>query len=217
MSERTELGQIRQEYPDAGLDEGDVDPDPVTQLRRWLDDAIAAEVPEPNAMTVATVDAEGRPSARTVLLKGLDQRGVVFFTNYASRKSRALEANPACALVLLWKPLQRQVCITGTATRLGREESATYFATRPRGARLGAWASEQSAVIASRGVLERRLAELEATWGEHDEIPLPPFWGGFVVAPDAVELWQGRPDRLHDRLRYSRTATGAWGLERLSP
>ena len=217
MSERTELGQIRQEYPDAGLDEGDVDPDPVTQLRRWLDDAIAAEVAEPNAMTVATVDAEGRPSARTVLLKGLDQRGVVFFTNYASRKSRALEANPACALVLLWKPLQRQVCITGTATRLGREESATYFATRPRGARLGAWASEQSAVIASRGVLERRLAELEATWGEHDEIPLPPFWGGFVVAPDAVELWQGRPDRLHDRLRYSRTATGAWGLERLSP
>jgi pyridoxamine 5'-phosphate oxidase len=212
-----ELGDIREEYHGAGLTEADVDPDPLTQLRRWLDDAVAAEVLEPTAMTVATVDGEGHPSARTVLLKGLDRRGVVFFTNYGSRKARELEANPACALVLLWKPLLRQLCITGTATRLPIAESAAYFATRPRGARLGAWASEQSKVIAGREVLDRRLAELEATYGEGDEIPLPPFWGGYVVAPDTLELWQGRPDRLHDRLRYSRTAAGTWVLERLSP
>jgi len=199
----------------AGLDVSDVHPDPVVQLRRWLQAAIAADVAEPTAMTLATADAHGRPSARTVLLKGLDGRGAVFFTNYASAKARDLEANPRAALVLLWVALARQVRITGAVARTTAEESDAYFATRPPGSRLSAWASPQSAVVADRDELTRRVAEVAA---RHPAgLPRPPHWGGYRVRLDEVELWQGRPDRLHDRLRYASTGPATWRVERLAP
>lgn len=200
------------------LDEGDIEADPLVTVRRWYEEALATAMVEPGAMTLATVDAQGRPSARAVLLKGIDQRGLRFFTNHNSAKARDLAANPACAVTLVWPPLGRQIRVTGRAERVPRKESAAYFATRPRGSRLGAWASPQSDVIAGRHVLDRRLAELEATYAGTDAIPLPPFWGGYVVVPDTIELWQARPDRLHDRLRCSRPHPGdLWRLERLAP
>lgn len=198
-----------------GLELSAVHPDPVVQLRRWLQAAVAADVAEPTAMTLATADAGGRPSARTVLLKGLDGRGVVFFTNYRSPKARDLDVNPQAALVLLWVPLQRQVRITGPVTQTSAEESDAYFATRPAGSRLSAWASPQSAVIADRGELTRRVADVAAR--HPDGLPRPPHWGGYRVGLDEVELWQARPDRLHDRLRYTRTGPARWRLERLAP
>lgn len=200
------------------LSEADLDPDPVVAVHAWFEAAMASGTAEPSAMVLSTIDAEGRPAARAVLLKGIDQRGFRFFTNYASAKARHLAANPACALTLVWPALTRQVRITGEAQRITTEESAAYFVTRPRGSQLGAWASRQSQVIPDRGVLDRRLAELEATYPGTDTVPLPPFWGGFVVVPSTIELWQGRPDRLHDRLRYSRAAPNqTWQVERLSP
>jgi pyridoxamine 5'-phosphate oxidase len=214
----TELAALRAEYRQRGLDEDDLDPDPLVAFRRWFDAAVAARLPEPNAMVLATVDPDGRPAARTVLLKGIDQRGFRFFTNYGSTKGRHLAANPACALVFLWQPLARQVCVTGKAERLSREESIEYFASRPRGSRLGAWASRQSEVVPEREVLDRRLADLEQQYEGTSDIPLPPFWGGYIVVPDSVELWQGRPNRLHDRLRYARARPDEqWRIERLSP
>ena len=194
----------------------DLDPDPFAQFRTWLEAAEAAGVRMPNAMTLATASPDGRPSARSVLLRGLDERGFVFFTNYQSRKGRQLSENPHAALVFLWKDLERQVCVTGTVERTSREESEAYFRTRPRDARLGAWASRQSAVLGSRAELEARFEELVRLY-PGDDVPLPPFWGGFRLFPDTIEFWQGRSHRLHDRFRYSRQAEEGWAIERLSP
>ena len=199
---------------DEPLDEADVDPDPLVQVARWYQEAVGGGLVQPDAMQLATVGADGQPSARTVLLKGIDDRGLSFFTSYESRKGTQLAQNPRCALVLLWKPLERQVNVTGVAERLPAAESDEYFATRPRGSQTGAWASAQSSVIADRATLERALADVEAR--HPDSVPRPPHWGGYVVRPDTVELWKGRRNRLHDRLRYTRTGDG-WVLERLSP
>jgi pyridoxamine 5'-phosphate oxidase len=198
------------------LREEDVDPDPFTQLGRWLDDAWAAGIQEAHAMTLATADAEGRPSARTVLLKGVEDGGLLFFTNYESRKGRQLAANPRAAVVFLWRELQRQITATGDVERLPPEDSDAYFATRPRGSQLGAWASAQSTEIASRRVLDDRLAELEAQYEGTQAVPRPPYWGGYRLVPDRVEVWQHRDSRLHDRFAYLPDG-GGWRLVRLSP
>jgi pyridoxamine 5'-phosphate oxidase len=200
----------------AGLVEADVDPDPMVQFGRWFDDAEAADLVEPSAMTLATATAEGVPSARMVLLRGVDQRGFVFYTNYESRKAAELAANPRAALVFWWGELQRQIRVEGPVERTSQQESAAYFRTRPLGSRLSAWASPQSRVIPGRAVLDERVAELAAGHPDGD-IPLPPFWGGYRLVPEVVELWQGRPNRLHDRLRYTRSADGRWRIERLAP
>ena len=210
-----QISHLREEYRRARLDEGDVAPDPMAQFHRWFAEARAAELHEPNAMALATAEPDGAPSLRMVLLKEADARGFVFFTDYRSRKGRELDANPQTALCFWWGPLERQVRIQGIAERITREESLAYFRQRPRGSRLGAWASRQSAVIEDRAALEARHAELEAQYPD-EEIPLPPHWGGFRVVPDTYESWQGRPSRLHDRLRYRRDAD-RWVLERLSP
>ncbi len=210
-----ELSQLRQEYAAGGLSEADLEAEPVAMFRRWLRDAVAAGLHEPNAMVVSTV-VDGRPSSREVLLKGLDERGFVFFTNYASRKGQELAANPACALLFPWHDLERQVRVQGTASRLDEAENAAYFATRPRASQLGAWASPQSEVVGSRAELDRRYDEVAARFPEDDEVPLPPHWGGFRVAPECVELWQGRRGRMHDRLRYRREGA-RWVVERLAP
>jgi pyridoxamine 5'-phosphate oxidase len=200
----------------AGLVEADVDPDPMVQFGRWFDDAEAADLVEPSAMTLATATAEGVPSARMVLLRGVDQRGFVFYTNYESRKAAELAANPRAALVFWWGELQRQIRVEGPVERTSQQESAAYFRTRPLGSRLSAWASPQSRVIPGRAVLDQRVAELAAGHPQGD-IPLPPFWGGYRLVPEVVELWQGRPNRLHDRLRYTRSADGRWQIKRLAP
>jgi pyridoxamine 5'-phosphate oxidase len=200
----------------AALDESDVDPDPFRQFELWIRDALEREPGEPNAMTLATATRDGRPSARMVLLRGFDDRGFVFYTNYGSRKGRELDENPQAALVFYWGSRQRQVCITGRVTRLAEKESSAYFDSRPRGHQLGAWASRQSQIISSRASLEERVRDLESAYEGIDDIPRPPQWGGFRLAPDTIEFWQGRPNRLHDRLRFSRTDTG-WVLERLAP
>jgi len=211
-----DVAHLRRDYRRAGLDEAAVAPDPVAQFRAWLDHAVAAGVAEPNAMTLATADPEGRPSARTVLLKGLDERGFVLYTNRGSRKGRELDANPHAALVFRWDPLERQVIVNGRAGRVDDAESDAYFASRPRASQLGAWAScEQSAVVADRAAVEAALAAVEARFAGAP-VPRPPFWGGYRIAHDAVEFWQGRPGRLHDRLRYRR-AGDSWAVERLSP
>jgi pyridoxamine 5'-phosphate oxidase len=194
---------------DEPLDERAVDADPLVQVARWYQDAIDGGLVQPDAMQLAT-----RTSARTVLLKGIDERGLSFFSNYESRKGIDLAADPRCSLVLLWKPLERQVTITGTAERLPADESDEYFASRPRGSQLSTWVSRQSTVVASRAELERILAEVEARYP--GDVPRPPYWGGYVVRPDGVELWKGRRNRLHDRLRY-RLDGAAWVLERLAP
>jgi pyridoxamine 5'-phosphate oxidase len=198
------------------LAERDLDPDPIAQFHRWLDDAQAAGVRFPEAMALATADRTGTPSVRHVLLRDLDERGFVFFTNYESRKGRQLAENPRAALAFYWSKLDRQVCVTGTVQRTSREESQTYFTTRPREARLGAWASRQSEVAASRGELDERYRQMEQRFPGED-VPLPPHWGGFRLTPDAVEFWKSREHRLHDRLRYTRRPDGAWTLERLYP
>jgi pyridoxamine 5'-phosphate oxidase len=209
------LVERRIDYGKATLDERSVDRDPLAQFRRWLEEAEAAGVPEPNAMTLATAAPDGTPSARIVLLRGVDERGFVFFTDYRSQKGRELERNPRASLVFFWHPLERQVRVDGTVGRVTPAESAAYFATRPRGSQLGAWGSEQSAVVAERDALDRAVAEAEARFAGA-EVPCPPHWGGFRVEPRQIEFWQGRPSRLHDRIRFARAA-GAWTIERLSP
>jgi pyridoxamine 5'-phosphate oxidase len=188
--------------------------DPLEQFRHWYEYAVAAGLPEPEAMALATATPDGAPSVRFVLLKGIDARGVEFYTNYESRKGRELAANPRAALAVLWKPLQRQVRLEGPVEQLTPAESDAYFATRSRGSRLGAWASDQSREIPDREWLDARLAELEARYPE--EVPRPPHWGGYVLRPEAIEFWEGRPNRLHDRELFTR-ADGAWTSVRLSP
>ena len=210
------VARLRQEYTRAGLKESDADPSPIEQFRRWFDAALAADLHEPNAMTLATATPDGRPSARIVLLKGFDEQGFVFYTNYEGRKSRELEINPHCALVFYWGELERQVRIEGRVSRVSEAESDAYFEGRPRGSQLGAWVSEQSRPVEDRGALEERLRELQAGY-EGREVPRPPFWGGYRVEPETIEFWQGRENRLHDRLRHRRSDGGRWRRERLQP
>jgi pyridoxamine 5'-phosphate oxidase len=211
------LAAMRREYARAGLDEGDLAPTWLEQLRRWVADAVAARLREPNAMVISTATPDGAPSARTVLLKGLGEDGLTFFTNLRSRKGRELAANPRAAAVLPWFDLQRQVVVTGAVTPVPAEESDAYFASRPYGSRVGAAASPQSEVIASRAELERTRDELVACHPEGTDVPRPEHWGGLRLAPETVEFWQGRPDRLHDREHFLLQDDGSWRAERLSP
>jgi pyridoxamine 5'-phosphate oxidase len=210
-----DASSLRKEYTSAGLDKAGVDPDPIVQFHEWFENAVEADLHEPNAMILATATTDGKPSARTVLLKGYDDRGFVFFTNYEGRKAGELEVNPTCALLFYWGELERQIRIEGRASRLSSEESDAYFAGRPRGSRLGAWASEQSHPVEDRSILEERVRALEAEY-EGREIPRPPFWGGYRVEPDTIEFWQGRENRLHDRIVYHRSGRG-WKIVRLQP
>jgi pyridoxamine 5'-phosphate oxidase len=210
-----DVADIRREYMLAGLSQGDLAGDPVVQLRAWLDAALAADPRDATAMTLATADRAGRPSARIVLLKGLDARGLVFYTHYGSRKGRELAENPRAALVFFWPALDRQVRVEGAVERTSREESAAYFASRPLDSRLGAWASRQSEVLRSRGELERAVLSARERFGGGD-VPLPEGWGGFRLRPELFEFWQGRESRLHDRFRY-RPANQGWTIERLAP
>jgi len=217
-----DLTAIRSEYARAGLSERDVDPSPIVQLDKWLQDAISSKHPEPTAMTLATASPDGEPAARVVLLKGLDERGLAFYTGYESDKGRQLAVNPRACACFFWVMLERQARITGTVQKVSREESEKYFHSRPRESQLGAWASKQSSVLAGREELEAQLAAVRARFGGDGEIPLPEQWGGYRLVPDRVELWQGRPSRLHDRLRYTRNArstalTTSWSIERLAP
>ncbi len=232
------IADIRREYRLSGLRRSDLDPNPISQFKNWFEQATGerksgyvrklvvraykklllvtgTEPTDLNAMTLATVDSEGRPSARTVLLKGLDERGFIFYTNYESRKGRELETNPQAALVFYWSDQERQVCVTGTVSRVSQSESEAYFRSRPRGSRIAAWVSHQSQPVRDRAELERRWAEYEGKF-QGAEVPLPSYWGGYVLTPTRIEFWQGRPNRLHDRFCYTKTA-GGWEISRLAP
>jgi pyridoxamine 5'-phosphate oxidase len=206
----------RYEHAAKGLRRSDLDPDPIKQFGNWFTAAIEAGIRDVNAMSLATAGADGRPSVRIVLLKGFDQDGLVFFTNYESEKGKQLDANPYAALAFYWIELDRQIRISGKAERTSREESQTYFHSRPVGSQLSAWASRQSQVLDGRRVLDARMAEMTERFAEK-RIPLPPHWGGYRVKPDIIEFWQGRPNRLHDRFRYTRRNNGTWLIERLAP
>ncbi len=233
------LADIRREYNLGGLRRSDLDADPLVQFKRWFDEAnnaragghlrkffirlykslllvTGAEPTEINAATLATADRSGHPSARIVLLKGVDERGFIFFSNYESRKGRELAENSSAALVFYWAGLERQVCVAGEVSKISREESEVYFKSRPKGSRLAAWASHQSEVVVSRAVLEQEWRELEAKYPGPD-VPLPPYWGGYVLAPERIEFWQGRPSRLHDRFRYLKQPDKTWRIDRLCP
>ncbi len=231
------IADLRKEYKRGTLNREDLQAHPLAQFRDWFADAqssrgrlwkiaigfykwvqiiLGSNPIEPNVMTLATADKDGRPSARTVLLKGVDERGFIFFTNYESRKGRELGENPHAALVFYWSELERQVCIAGAITKLSAQESEAYFKSRPRGSRIAAWASKQSTVLKDRCELEQHFKEIEERFASKD-ISLPPFWGGYVLDPTRVEFWQGRPSRMHDRFTYNRQPDGQWTLERLSP
>ena len=210
------LAELRREYVQAGLSEEDLHDDPLLQFKKWFQQSFDAGVLEPNAGVLATATQSGRTSARTCLLKGVDKRGFTFFTNYQSRKGRELAENPQASFVFPWFALERQVIVSGAVTKLGREESEAYFEVRPRGSRLGAWASQQSAVIPNRRELEERLRQLEMMYSGED-IPTPPNWGGYLLTPDEIEFWQGRANRLHDRLQYVKNERGEWRIQRLAP
>ena len=210
------ISDLRRQYTLTGLHERDLDPSPFKQFEKWFQQALSAELLDTNAMTLATASREGKPSARVMLLKDFDETGFVFFTNYGSRKGRELDENPYAASVFFWAELERQVRINGKVSRISREESEEYFHSRPAGNQLGAWASYQSEVIGEPAELENRMKELESRY-EGRTIPMPPYWGGFLLSPDTFEFWQGRPNRLHDRLRYTLLGEGQWRIERLSP
>lgn len=211
-----DVSDLRRDYTRAALHERDLAPEPIAQFRVWLAEALAADPLDPTAMTLATADSEGQPSARVVLLKGYDERGFVFFTNYGSRKAHELLVNPRAALVFYWPAFDRQVRAEGTVGKTSREETEAYFATRPLASRLSAWASRQSASVAGREPLEKALAAAAERFAGK-EVPAPEFWGGYRLSPTWVEFWQGRESRLHDRLAYRRNAGGAWTIERLQP
>lgn len=210
------LAALRQEYALGALNETDVDPDPLRQFQRWLDEAIKAELPEPNALTLATADRTGRPFARVVLLKDCDADGFVFYTNYRSDKGQQLAENPHAALVFLWLELERQVRVEGIVSKVSAAESEAYFCTRPRESRLGALASRQSQIVANRQTLDHRYQQLDAQYPD-DNMPMPNQWGGYRVKPEMLEFWQGRHGRMHDRLRYRWQKDSGWWLERLEP
>jgi len=216
MNATSNVADLRRNYTRAGLNETEADSNPFTQFQTWFNQALTADLPEPNAMTLATATAAGKPSARIVLLKGFDEDGFVFYTNYASQKGQQLTNNPWASLVFWWGELERQVRIEGRVEKVSQAESEEYFASRPLGSRLGAWASPQSQVISSRAVLEDKIAELETKYDE-ETIPKPPNWGGYRLIPTEIEFWQGRPNRLHDRLRYRQQGDGSWLRERLAP
>jgi pyridoxamine 5'-phosphate oxidase len=215
MAGTQSMADMRRDYTLAGLRRADLAVDPIAQFRKWFQQALDSGVREPNAMTLATADSRGRPSARIVLLKDISPRGFTFFTNYESRKGQELAKNPHASLVLFWPEMERQICIAGSVRKVSRAESKRYFDSRPKGSRLAAWVSSQSETIADRSVLEKKLAILEAKF-PGDSVPLPPYWGGFLLAPVRIEFWQGRPNRLHDRFQYLKKPRG-WRLERLSP
>ena len=211
------IADLRQNYTLAGLTKADLKPDPIAQFEVWFQQALDADLIEPNAMTLATATPEGKPTARIVLLKGVSAKGFVFYTNYESQKGQQLIANPYAALVFLWDKLERQVRIEGKVERLSAAESAEYFHSRPKASQLGAWASDQSRVIPHREVLEKKLADLKEQYSGDRIVPLPEHWGGFRVVPSRIEFWQGRPSRLHDRLVYDRLVDDSWSINRLSP
>lgn len=210
------IADLRRDYDRGDLLEGVADPNPIKQFETWLNDAISAKFTDPTGMTVATVDERGMPATRTVLLKDFDERGFVFYTNYESRKGKHLKTNPQASLLLAWYPLERQIEVRGRVERVSTAQSEDYFQTRPIDSQLGAWASKQSTVIENREALEKRIEDLMAEYRGRT-IPKPPFWGGFRVIPETIEFWQGRPSRLHDRLRYTSKPDGTWKIERLSP
>jgi pyridoxamine 5'-phosphate oxidase len=211
-----DVSSARRDYRRSALDERDLAPEPIAQFKAWLAEAVAADTLDPTAMTLATADGEGRPSARIVLLKGCDERGFAFYTNYASRKAQELESNPQAALVFYWPVLDRQVRIEGRVDKITRAETAAYFATRPLDSQLGAWASRQSEPVAGRGPLDRAFAAAAERFAG-GEVPVPDFWGGYRLRPSRLEFWQGRESRLHDRLVYRRGEDGVWVIERLQP
>jgi len=210
------IEKLRQQYGQQGLSRSDLDPDPFHQFDVWYQQVVESGIFEPSAMSLATVDNEGQPSLRTVLLKLFDEKGFVFYTNYGSRKARQIAVNPKVSLLFAWVPLARQVKITGTAEKIPATESLKYFVTRPRGSQIGAWASAQSEMVNSRSMLEAKFEEIKQKFSK-GEVPLPDFWGGYRVVPDTVEFWQGRSNRLHDRFIYSRTAADKWQIARLAP
>jgi pyridoxamine 5'-phosphate oxidase len=212
----SELTGLRHEYDAHGLRRADLHSDPFKQFGAWFAAALTADIRDVNAMSLATATPDGQPSVRIVLLKAFDERGFTFFTNYDSEKGKHLEANPHAALAFFWPKLERQIRISGSVERTSREDSAAYFHSRPSGSRLGAWVSKQSEVIDSRQILDARLEQMEERFAD-GEIPLPPHWGGYRLKPDQIEFWQGRPNRLHDRFRYSRQTDGAWQIDRLAP
>ncbi|MCB0615216.1 MAG: pyridoxamine 5'-phosphate oxidase [Lewinellaceae bacterium] len=212
-----DIRNLRKDYSAHTLGAGDVKESPILQFSAWFEEAVAAQLPEPNAMTLATSTLDGAPSARIVLLKGVDEQGFVFYTNYESRKGKVLSQNPRAALVFLWHELQRQVRVEGGVERVSMEESEAYFQSRPKGSQIGAWVSPQSQLIASREDLEEKAAALERQYARAEYLPLPPNWGGFRLRPTLIEFWQGRSNRLHDRIQYSLQANDKWKIERLAP